>query len=58
LLLLPWMAGELSCLATGVKAGGRRRFEPRGHKEEHFEQEVAKFTKVPRIGIRIGGGGP
>jgi hypothetical protein len=52
------MAGELSCLATGVKAGGRRRFEQRGHKEEHFEQEVAEFTKVSRIGIRIGGGGP
>ncbi len=51
------MAGELSCLATGVKAGGRRRFEQRGHKEEHFKQEVAEFTKVPRMGIRIGRGG-
>jgi hypothetical protein len=35
---------------------GRRRFEQRGHEEEHFEQEVAEFTKVPRMGIRIGRG--
>src|SRR5260221_3035171 len=38
------------------KGPGRRRYEQRGHKEKHFEQEIAEFTKVPRTGIRIGGG--
>jgi hypothetical protein len=41
-----------------IQGRGKSRFEHQGGKEEHFEQKVTEFTKVPRIEIRVGGGDP
>ena len=49
------MSGELNSLATAVKGAGEADLN---REAEHIKQEIAEFTKVSRIEIRVGDGDP